>query len=259
MTEILDSVNRNIDNITQVSEIARREMAGALSLTFTNNRNEFAGVVRRLGPSVLNNFGNISATSAVYHYQEMRDIALKNTIGLQLSNRARNRRFNAQVAASQSVDIVKYIPTISSIDVPGKTESMISYALSKFDSNGYIGGQNAAIDYALREIAMANRDTVLFNATLDKSVQGVQRVADPNACAFCLTIALGGSRSFAADYHSDCRCTVEPIFKGQSDIRPAYYDSLEEKYNIGRAAARETGDTSAKSIFAAIRSETGSK
>lgn len=259
MTEILDSVKRNIDNITQVSEVAKREMIGAFSLNFTNDRNEFAGVVRRLGPSILSSFGNISATSAVYHYQEMRDIALKNTIGLELSNRARRRRFNAQLSASESIDIGKYIPTIASINLTDKTETLIASSLAKFDSNGYIGGQNAAVDYILREVAMANRDTVLFNATLDSSVQGVQRIADPNACSFCLTVALGGSRSFASKYHSGCRCTIEPIFRGQSDIRPDYYDSLEEKYQIGRAAAAEQGDTSAKAIFAAIRSETGAK
>jgi hypothetical protein len=259
MSEILDAVKRNTDNITQVSQVARREMSGAFSLNATKDRNEFAGVVRRLGPAALNNFANISATSAVYHYQEMKDIAFKNAIGLQLSRRAQNRRVSAQLAASDSIDFNKYTPTIQSLDLDAKTGAMVAFALKKFDSNGYIGGQNAAIDYAIREIAMANRDTILFNSTLDSSIQGVQRVADPNACAFCLVTALGGSRSYATDYHDSCRCTVEPIFVGQSDIRPAYYDSLEEKYNIGKEVLKETGGSGTKAFLAAIRKETGTK
>jgi len=259
MSEVTDSIKNNSRQIGQVSNIAKFEMLGAFGVASVTDRNEFAGLLRKLGPAVLNKYGNISATAAVYHYQEMRDIAFKNTLGLELSNRARRRRIGAQLTSSAKVTGSSYAPVIKELDVIGKTGSMIGFALSKFDELGYIGGQNAALDYALREIAMANRDTVLFNATLDNSVEGVQRIADPNACAFCLTIALGGSKSFAADYHNSCRCTVEPIFRGQPDLRPDYYDELEEKYNIGKEAAAEEGKSGAKAVFAAIRAETGAK
>jgi hypothetical protein len=278
MSEIEESIKNNSRQIGQVAEIARVEMLGAFGITIVNNRNDFAGLIRNLGPAVLNKYGNISATAALYHYEEMRELAFKNAIGLELSRRAQNRRAAAQVSASIQVSTSSYAPSIKAVDVATKTEDMIKYSLSKYDSSGYIGGKNAALDYALREIAQANRDTILFNATLDNSVQGVQRIADPNACAFCLTVALGGSRSFASKYHDSCRCTIEPIFKGQSDFRPDYYDELEEKYKLGKAAAdkaraeqpvvtkSETGEkkkqprnASSKAVFAAIRKETGAK
>lgn len=65
----------------------------------------------------------------------------------------------------------------------------------------------------------AYRETIMESSIADPAAQGWQRVADGNACAFCVMLESRGftyteaGSDFAA--HSNCGCTAEPQFLGE--------------------------------------------
>jgi hypothetical protein len=64
-----------------------------------------------------------------------------------------------------------------------------------------------------------------------------QRVANPDACAFCALVArdnYGQIRTSAnlPHYHDFCRCVAVPLWNGASPYKPAWYDDLEKKYGL---------------------------
>ena len=70
---------------------------------------------------------------------------------------------------------------------------------------------------AQRLIRKAERDTIYENGQRDDLLMGWVRVAQGDACAFCLMLASRGavytSREAAGDgYHDNCRCETRPIY-----------------------------------------------
>lgn len=71
----------------------------------------------------------------------------------------------------------------------------------------------------------AYRETIMGSSISDPAARGWQRVADGNACAFCLMLEGRGSvySEAGADFasHNSCGCTAEPAFEGEPvPVRP---------------------------------------
>jgi len=250
---------QNIRTLERINRTASNDLKNILNLGSAYDRNEFGGLVRSTIPPLLEKYTNISAQLAASHYNEMRAAAISSSANLGLSRSATRRREAAIVRDTIKVSAGAYTAKIPDFNLMEKNEKIIGYVMQTFANGGFEPAKNQSLLATVREIAMSNRDTILFNATLDSSIRRVQRVADPNACAFCLTLALNDAAGYAVDFHNDCKCTIEPIFEGQSEIRPDYYDDLEAKYNAGVEAREEAGQKGAKATFAAIRAVTGAK
>jgi hypothetical protein len=259
MADSKDLVLKNLDTLDKIDRVVNNELRNILNLGSSFDRNDFGGLTRRVIPPVIEQYSNISGQLALTHYNEMREAAFAASSGIRLSNSASRRREAAIVSSNIKVRKNNYFATVPFVDVTLKSEKSIGYIMQTFASKGFDAARTAAIQSVSREIAMVNRDTILFNTTLDSSVQRVQRVADPNACAFCLVLSLNEPRGYAVNFHAGCKCTIEPVFEGQQSVRPAYYEDLEAKYEVGKAAADEAGQSGAKAVFAAIRATTGAK
>ena len=138
---------------------------------------------------------------------------------------------------------------------------MLDYAIASNFTTGknkmfevvFNGITNIVADYA--------RETILENAEADTATTvTVQRVAEPNACAFCAMLAvqtltftaIGTPEDFTTfenEWHNNCNCSLETVFDDQPPIRPSYYDKMEETYKEasdrlvaeGEAAAEAQG------------------
>lgn len=232
------SINKNQTGMKRINTLAQVETRKVLSIANELDFDTQAGLVRKTIPTIVKKYGNVSATLGTQHYNEMRVLQTGLAAG--------------------------FVATVPKLDYTDRLSKTMGYSIA----NGYQYGTNAMIDTLMNEITTYisdyNRDTITFNGGNEKTVVSVQRIAEQNACAFCLTVALnqyqytvdgslGGSvESYASDYHSNCQCSVVQVYEGQDAIYPPYYDDLQKIYEEGKQ-----GNTEAKDVFAAIRENTG--
>lgn len=110
-------------------------------------------------------------------------------------------------------------------------------------------------------VANAGRDQVTAALAGDEKATGFARVARPDACAFCLTLAMRGavykSRSTAGQvlspntlgqvnrYHDNCNCGVQPVFTPRGEYEfPAHITTADETYTDAVVAAIKAGTNS---------------
>lgn len=256
---------RNQTAMKQVSTLLTAEATKVLSVA-PGTQQELGGYLRTVVPGLVDKYGNVNAEIARQYYDEQRALYLASQ-GLQPGSANRVARNSARARASRLANAktagqiyVAKIPTFSATKL---TESMIGYSMSRFMKD--LPYSEDLVNAMTRAIGSYHRDTVLYNAGLDEAVIGVQRVAEPNACAFCMTVALGSYRSYttnsadvrvgsyAADYHNNCNCSIETLYEGDAPIRPDYYDQFEKDYV---EATAEAGTTNAKAVFGQIRENT---
>jgi hypothetical protein len=85
-----------------------------------------------------------------------------------------------------------------------------------------------------RLVLDGDRETVEFNIVLDPDGTRYERVPSPGACAFCMMMAavVEVRRDDAFDgYHNFCRCTLNPVFVGQSGTELPEYQEVRESYS----------------------------
>lgn len=232
------SVNKNQLAMQRINILASNETNSVLTAGLDMSFNEQASFVRTVFPTIVDKYGNVSSLSGMQHYNEMR--ALRNITD----------SFEA------TIPVLDYTETIN---------SFMGYAISENYNKGYESMAKLLVDEVTLYVSNYNRDTVDFNAKKDKKVISVQRVAERNACAFCLTVALnqytfavGGDSGksisdYDKNYHSHCHCSVEAVYEGEDPIYPSYYDNFQTIYD----SARENVTTGAKETFAEIRKITG--
>jgi hypothetical protein len=86
-----------------------------------------------------------------------------------------------------------------------------------------------------RLVLEGDRETVELNIVLDPDGTRYERVPSPGACAFCMTMAAVAEvqRSNAFDgYHNFCRCTLMPVFTGQTGTELPEYKQAREAYTL---------------------------
>jgi hypothetical protein len=208
-------------------------------------------------PALVDKWGNVNATAAVEYYTEQRRAWLSERGG---SPTGRNARKTARRAADRFADARTraelYTATQPEFDAVARTAGIIDYGMSRYVNGGFTSMRDSVVSNMTKEVAMYNRDTLLFNSTLDNATTTVQRVAEPSACSFCRLMAFSSTRSasgqkldvrtanYAIDFHDRCRCSIEVLFEGQEAIRPDYYDKFEDSYltatsNVGASDFKE--------------------
>lgn len=236
-------LKRNQANIRQVNNILVDEALKVTALGASLDRQQLGGFLREVVPGLIDEFGNVNAATAVEYYNDQRLAALGRNPGRQAARRQAERVARARLQSAI------YVATLPKFNVQAKAEPIIGYAMSMFTKNGFDAMRPELANALTRAAASYNRDTLLYNSALDSSVVGVQRVAEPNACEFCRTVAFGSRNnryqpritSYAPNWHNNCNCSIETIYEGDSLYRPDYYDEFE----YGRPTAKETTERDA--------------
>lgn len=268
-----DLIRRNQATLKAINELASDEALTVLDAGLDLERYEYAGYMRKTLPPILDKWGNVSAKAALDHYEsarlEWRKVMEYRTISntwdvpraqvvngkvtvltpgevreflqprSEMGLRAQRReRTYAQKVAQGRI----YQATIPPFDPEAMSDPVIAQAMKAYSRGGVRAGNDAAANALTRQIGAYNRDTALYNAGLDRSVAGVQRIVNPNGCAWCKTLAVGGiGRSrrvvldFAVHFHDHCRCHIETLFAGDKPLRPDYYDDIEKDIEKVRA------------------------
>jgi hypothetical protein len=255
----------------QVERLLIAESNKVLSLAEQFDQQQMGGYLRTTVPGLVDKWGNVNATLATKYYDETRLLwRQKNPTTFSPSASQRRLATKSATARSQRFAAAKlkselYVASLPKFDVPQMSESIIGYGMQRFQADGFGAMRDAVTNSMTRAVGAHNRDTILYNAGLDDAVYKVQRVAEPNACAFCITVAFSSpgwtvsdirTADYAIDFHDNCKCSIETLYVGDEPHRPDYYDKFEEEYI---AAAQEAGTSNAKNLFATLRAQTGRK
>lgn len=251
------------------------------------DRYQAGGAIRTLATAVTTQVGKAASVAAVQTYDQMTNDALR-TITIAQAPALKAKDIDSHIAAAdkyrglsvQQLDKIlakdpkdvgartarmwakngyqAYKPI--TLDMPkwskDKIDGVVGWSMSKLVAEDYPMAQQALADGVERMILDAFRDTIAENSLSDSFVVGYQRIASPDACAFCALVCLNEYTSSEEDggYHDNCSCTTVPIYRGVGTYRPDYFDGFEQEYNQARELS---GSTSAADILSAMRSISG--
>lgn len=247
--------------LAQVNTLMLDQTTPALSVGRDMAQQEYGGLLRTLVPQFVDQFGNLNATAAIQFYDDLelgwlqangesaRLRAGRKNVVKQARRYATARTASAIALAGMDAKTFQAVYA-KDYELASKSERVIGWAMKQRALNGHDASVSAMNNALTREVASYHRDTVLFNAGLDENVHRVQRVAQANACSFCRMMALGSTdgsvrtSSYAVKFHDHCHCTIQPLFAGESPVRPDYYDDFEKQYkeardNAGSGKARD--------------------
>lgn len=226
----------NRRTMLHVSTLLKVEATKVLSQGQNLGQQELGGFLRATVPGLIGRYGNVNAVTAANYYDQVRSVSVK-----------KGKSYKA------------IIPTF---DATERGNTIVNYGMATFMQEGFERVPELLAQALTRPVAAYNRETLDYNAGLDTSVKTVQRIAEPNACAFCALLAFSttttaegktiGTRTFsyAPDFHNDCHCTVEVIFEGQDPIVPDYYKDFAMEYD-------EAQGGSVSDVLSKMRANTG--
>lgn len=218
------SVNKHQTNMQRVNILAQTEARAALSVLPDMTFGEQATHVRTVIPAIISKYGNVASTVAVTHYNEMRNLQVKD------------------------YELAPFTPIIpNNINFKDKIDNTIGYGISKLDTLGVTAMTSFLVDELTLHVTNYDRETMNFNAQSEPTTVKIQRVAEGNACSFCSTLAAAGVLyegiawdedyvSYANDWHSNCACSTEVLYSNSNPLRPSYYDTLETQYKAAQDA-----------------------
>lgn len=266
LRERYELARRNQATMAAVERLAGSEALTVLGTAVDLDRYQYAGFMRKTLPPIIDKWGKVNGKAALDHYEASRAAWQKahgylDTVGVNTTqgpytvwrpgnNSRRERAFAAKVVQGRI-----YQARMPAFDAGALTDPVIGAALKAYESGGLLAGNDAAANALTRQIGAYNRDTLLYNAGLDENVSGVQRVVNPNGCAWCKQLAVGGiGRSrrivmdFAVNFHTHCKCSIETLFIGDKPLRPDYYDDIER--DLKKAGAGDYDNTGERSLRA---------
>lgn len=231
---------QNRQNIQHVSTLLKVEARKVLAQGAGLGQQDFGGFLRTTIPGLIGRYGNVNAVMAANYYDEVRKVA------------------------SKSAKPYKAILPI--FDPTERANTIVNYGMATFMAKGFDPVPSLIAEALTYPVAQFNRETIDYNAGLDTSAKTVQRIAEPNACAFCATLAFAttstaqgktvGSRTFSYDpnFHDNCHCTVEVIFEGEEPIVPDYYQAFQMEYAEAKSASTSG---SLSDVLSTMRQQTG--
>ena len=227
---------QNRRTMLHVSRLMQTEAVKVISQGSGLGQQELGGYLRTTLPAIVQRYGNLNAVTAANYYEQVRAVSAK-----------RAKSYKA------------FIPTFDPVE---RANTIVNYGMATFMKEGFDRVPELLSVALTRPVSAYNRETLDRNAQLDTSAKTIQRIAEPNACAFCALLAFSttttaegktiGTRTFsyAPDFHDNCHCTVEVIFEGQDPIVPDYYSDFAVEY-------ADTTGGSTKEVLAQIRANTG--
>lgn len=231
---ILRSINKNQANIKRVGILLSAEMSKVLAAGDDATFSDQAGLIRNTTQPIIEKYGTVAATVATTHYNEYR-------------------------ALQTDLDLPRYNPTPPILDYTEEIDKVVGISIAKAKTENYRTAKERLLASSNLILANYNRDTVSLLANREPAkVNSVQRVAEPNACSFCLvqainqyTYTITGNKAltaYAPEFHAYCQCSAEVVYEGQAPIYPSYYAEFEEIYRAGYAN-RNAEDSSGNPIF----------
>jgi hypothetical protein len=242
---VLASVKQNQANLKRVGILAQQEVRSVLRISNDLTDLQTFSLVRDTIPVIANRYGTVNSAATVLHYNEMRDIA-----------------FEGKKVKSYSA----VVPALAFTD---RVDALLGYGIASNFTGGKASMVNVLVNGITKIVSEYAHQTIQYNAEADTiGTVTVQRVAEPNACAFCAMLAVQGIvfqgigspddfTIYENDWHDNCNCSLETIFSEQSLIRPPYYDKMENTYKEasdkliadGEAAADELGTSRGNKAF----------
>lgn len=226
----------NRRTMLHVSTLLKVEATKVLANGDGLNQQDLGGFLRLTLPGLISRYGNVNAVTAANYYDKVRAISTEKP--------------------------KPYKALLPTFDATERSRTLVDYGMATFQKSGFAGLPDLLAQALTYPVAQYNRETIDYNAGLDTSAKTVQRIAEPNACAFCALMAFStttsaegktiGTRTFsyAPDFHDNCHCTVEVIFEGQDPIVPDYYKDFSMEYAEARGG-------STKDVLAQMRANTG--
>lgn len=145
-------------------------------------------------------------------------------------------------------DVVKtgprFTPKLAEVPGPERFKSLAGWGI------GPLFGGNPDPTTALHKVSgglklvVGNvyRETIMGSSIADPAARGWQRVADGNACDFCVMLEGRGAvySEAGADFasHDHCGCTAEPAFEGEPIPVKPYTPSERRVSDVDRARVR---------------------
>jgi hypothetical protein len=177
---------------------------------------ELAYQLRRTMPAVTDTFANATGQIGALAYNESREVARLET------------EFVAKPKKANTTEAI---------------QAAIGFGIAQLTKGKtYETFQSTLAGSVQRLVLDGDRETVELNIVLDPDGARYERVPSPGACAFCLTMAAVAEvqRDNVFDkYHNYCRCTIMPIFKGQSGTQLPEYKQAREAYSLATKELEE--------------------
>lgn len=231
---------QNRQSIQRVSTLLKVEARKVLAQGSGLGQQDFGGFLRTTVPGLISRYGNVNAVMAANYYDEVRKIGAKGA--------------------------KSYKAALPIFDATERADTIVNYGMATFMAQGFDPVPELIAQALTYPVAQYNRETIDYNAGLDTSAKTVQRIAEPNACAFCATLAFAttttaqgktvGTRTFSYDpnFHDNCHCTVEVIFEGEEPIVPDYYKDFAMEYADAKSAS---SSGSLSDVLSTMRQQTG--
>lgn len=240
-----EATKRNQATMTQVETLLTAQGVQVLETARGLGRQELGGFLRKAVPGLIDRYGKVNAVAAMKYYDEQRLAwAQANPTPFSVSATARKNARNSQTQKGQRFAAAKlrgqiYVAQLPDFKPAELADPIVGYGMARFADEGFDVMRDQVNAAMTRAVASYNRDTILYNAGLDDAVVGVQRVAEPNACAFCAMVAFSSGTwhahesrvtSYAVDFHNNCKCSIETLYEGDQPLRPDYYDQFQQEY-----------------------------
>jgi hypothetical protein len=226
---------RNQATLGAVNTLASAESSKVILAAQALEQQAFGGYARTIVPGLVQKWGAVNATAAVRYYSDSRDLWYR-TYGSAITGRDQAYARSTRYATAKTKGML-YKATVPGFDSQAISDPIINGMMAKFSTNGPEEAARFVENAITRAVGAYNRDTLLFNAGLDENVDRVQRVAEPNACAWCARWAVTGygrrttfTSDYAVSWHNKCKCSIEVLFRGDPLIRPPYYDQMEAEW-----------------------------
>lgn len=199
--------------LTDLTAISTAEVNGVVRRIADLPLREFAGGLRDAMPRIADQLTPLAEVIAVDYYD-----ATRIQVGLGLET---YRAATIDYDGSKTLD------------------SGIGYSVARLVGGSDLGSVIGILAGTLQKVITdADRETVADNSNRDPDVTKYVRVPQGDSCAFCLTMAAVAEVEVSADfdkYHSFCRCTTTPVYRGQETPRLPIYDEIQRQYADARS------------------------
>lgn len=201
-----------------VATLAAADALGAFNTALQlNSANDTYGVIRETVPAILSTYGSVTGTVSTNYYLD--------------------QRTKAKIGGSFSA-------VFADVDWESVSGGTVGYTISRLKTGAPLDATRAIMAQNIySNLFDYSRSTIAKNSLEDSTQVSYRRLTSPNACDFCLYIAIsldpGRTNKIEKQYHSKCSCVDVPVFSGQSFSEPAYYGSYRDELSSARRSLEE--------------------
>lgn len=127
-----------------------------------------------------------------------------------------------------------YTPVVRSAQVAEVTQASIGFSIAQITKGvAFSTVIDTLAGNVQRAVTGVDRETLYYNVVTDPDGTRYQRVPQGDSCAFCRTMAAVVEASEEiAHFHSFCRCSSLPVFKGQEPVELPGFEQTRKAYSL---------------------------